>query len=426
MASIKLLRASDGTGSASVATVQSVRSAGATTLVVDTVENIPAYFMASMGTPHTFTDPVTSETITVISEATAVDFKGHVNSTNLEIDGIAPGFTDAGSAVGDIVIIKPTTEWADELADILDVSHNDDGTFKNDSINDDAMFADSVDPVKRLSEMAFNFIASGCVWSADSAGTNTHGSMTAGVVYIAGKRLTVAAASGHVFSNSKDTYVDFQDNGDGTASVTYTEATNNAASPAIPNSKTEPDNIRNAIIITGASSIADAAHINQGQETSVVPIASSIAYAVTDSLGNLINPRDPERRVLGYRQIISSIGPNATSTSDSAVTGLSCPVIVPSGRKIHIKHYCPGYSQTGGIGTVYAAMKVKEGATQLQSAACAPVGANIPTIGDSEVELTPSSGLHTYIAALANNSTGPNYTYGASSTGPAFIKVTLG
>lgn len=129
--SIALIKASDGTGNASVATVQSTRSPGSTTLTVDTVDNIPATFYGTMGTPHTFTDPVTSETITVISEATAVDFKGHVSTTHLEIDAIAPGQTDLGSEVGDIIIIKPTTEWADNVADVLDEEHEDDGTHKS-------------------------------------------------------------------------------------------------------------------------------------------------------------------------------------------------------------------------------------------------------------------------------------------------------
>lgn len=130
MASITSLKASDGSGNASVATVQSVRSPLATTLVVDTVQGINSSFHATMGTPHTFVDPVTSETITVISEASAVDFQGHVDGGNLEIDTIAPGFTDAGSAVNDIVIIKPTTQWADQVASVMAVSHDDDGTLK--------------------------------------------------------------------------------------------------------------------------------------------------------------------------------------------------------------------------------------------------------------------------------------------------------
>lgn len=149
MASIDSLRASDGSENAAVATVQSVRAPLASTIVVDTVQGINGTFHATMGTPHTFVDPVTSETITVISEATAVDFRGHVDGGNLEIDAIAPGYTDNGSAVNDIVIIKPTTQWADAVADVLDVVHNDDGTLKDNVVNtadivDDAVTAPKI------------------------------------------------------------------------------------------------------------------------------------------------------------------------------------------------------------------------------------------------------------------------------------------
>lgn len=130
MASIDQIRASDGSGNANIATVQSSRAALSSTINVDTIAGINDTFFASMGTPHTFTDPITSETITVISEDTAVDFSGHVDGSNLEIDDIAPGYTDGGSEVGDIIIIKPTTQWGDNVADVLDVSHDDDGTMK--------------------------------------------------------------------------------------------------------------------------------------------------------------------------------------------------------------------------------------------------------------------------------------------------------
>lgn len=128
--SINATKASDGSGNANTATVQSVRAALATTIEVDTVTGINTDFVATMGTPHTFEDPVTGEEITVISEETAVDFRGHVDGSNLEIDEIAPGYTDEGSEVGDIVIIRPTTYWSNLLAEILEVSHNDDGTLK--------------------------------------------------------------------------------------------------------------------------------------------------------------------------------------------------------------------------------------------------------------------------------------------------------
>lgn len=133
MASIKRIKASDGTNNASVATVTAIRAANATTQHVDTVAGIYAGsegFYATMGTPHTFTDPVTGETITEISEASAVNFQGHIDTGNIIIDAIEPGYTDAGSAVGDIVIIRPTTSWADNVADVLAEAHDDDGKLK--------------------------------------------------------------------------------------------------------------------------------------------------------------------------------------------------------------------------------------------------------------------------------------------------------
>lgn len=166
MASITSLKASDGTGNASVATVQSVRSSGATTLVVDTVQGINTKFHATMGTPHTFVDPVTSETITVISEATAVDFQGHVDGSNLEIDTIAPGFTDAGSAVNDIVIIKPTTQWADNVASVLAVEHNDDGTLKNNAVVTANITDEAVTPAKTLYGVASYRMTSNTTYSS--------------------------------------------------------------------------------------------------------------------------------------------------------------------------------------------------------------------------------------------------------------------
>lgn len=135
MASIDLIKASDGTGNASIVTVQADRSPGASTIIGNTTQGLPSPFYASMGEPHTFIDPVSGEEITVISEATAVDFKGEIDGTNLEIDAIANGYLDTrGSKVGDIVVIKPTTEWADNVAAVLEESHEDDGSLKEDTV----------------------------------------------------------------------------------------------------------------------------------------------------------------------------------------------------------------------------------------------------------------------------------------------------
>lgn len=153
MADTKYIRASDGTGNAEVATVQTTRAPLSTTLIVDTVEGMPTKIMGSMGTPHTFVDPVSSETITVISEATAVDFSGHIDGSNIEIDAIAPGYTDLGSEVGDIIIIRPTTPWADNIADLMEVAHNDDGTLKDGAVDTSVIADDSVTAAKLSDEL---------------------------------------------------------------------------------------------------------------------------------------------------------------------------------------------------------------------------------------------------------------------------------
>jgi len=192
MASIEIIKASDGSGNANVATVQSSRSIGASTIIVDTVLGInPGGFAGTMGTPHTFTDPITSETITVISEATAVDFTGHVDGSNLEIDDIAPGYTDAGSEIGDIVIIRPTTQWSDELADILEVAHNDDGTLKDDAVTTDVIADSAVTNAKlevtgTTDANGWFAIDIGSVIIATKTGTLTGGSKGTGVSWSMG------------------------------------------------------------------------------------------------------------------------------------------------------------------------------------------------------------------------------------------------
>lgn len=151
--SIERIKGSDGTDNAAMATVQSSRAPLASTIVVDTVLGWnEGGFEASMGTPHTFTDPITSEIITVIDEATAVDFTGHIDSGNIEIDEIAPGYTDGGSEVGDIVIIRPTTNYANNVADLLDVSHEDDGTLKANTVNTTQIVNDAVTTPKILDD----------------------------------------------------------------------------------------------------------------------------------------------------------------------------------------------------------------------------------------------------------------------------------
>lgn len=127
--STNLIRATDGTGSTLKATVTNARAPGATVLEVNTTGNLNSNFIATVGTPAIDTG--------IINQATALVFEGHVSGSDLIIDSLAPGYVDSGgSAVNDVVVIKPTAHWSDNIADVIDVSHNDDGTLKDNIVTE--------------------------------------------------------------------------------------------------------------------------------------------------------------------------------------------------------------------------------------------------------------------------------------------------
>lgn len=151
-------------------------------------------------------------------------------------------------------------------------------------------------PVSRAIDMGKNFIVSGLAWSADAVASTRNASMTSGVVYIAGKKLTAAAVSARAFTASKDTYVDAKDNGDGTALLIYTEVANNAASPStLQNGDTfsQLTHVRVGIIVTGATNIAATTSIAQGGFANILPVINAQTLRGNDTLGNIIYPKGP-------------------------------------------------------------------------------------------------------------------------------------
>lgn len=111
MEEIEYLQASNGSGEPPRASVTVARSPGATTLTVDAVTNWPPFFVATSGVLNTETG--------ILNPATVRVFKGHLQSGAIEIDAFAPGYVDDGNAVGDIVVLKPNTKWADIVSDGL-------------------------------------------------------------------------------------------------------------------------------------------------------------------------------------------------------------------------------------------------------------------------------------------------------------------
>jgi hypothetical protein len=269
-----------------------------------------------------------------------------------------------------------------------------------------------------LTRLIFDHVASGGVWSGDAYASTRNASMTTLVCYINGLPITIAAVTARSFTASKDTYIDVLSNGDNTGTLVYTEVTNNAASPALAS-----NSIRIGIIVTGASNIASVASINQGQETKVLPIASSIPYQVTDSLGNLICPRDPQRRILGTRRILADF--TTASTTPVQVTGLTCPVIVPTGRRVRITAHVAFMYNSGGTGTLVISIwdgTVGSG-TELGESGNYYAGGTQPNGATSIVTDIPAVNSKTYNVGFdTDNNTG---IFVAGSTRPAKIIVEL-
>lgn len=106
------IAASDGTGEAVRAIVTTTRLVASVTLIVDSVVNWPNKFIATSGT----LDPLTG----LIDPLTMTVFKGTLTGSIITIDTYAPGYSDIGHTVGQVVVLKPSTFWADTLKTHLD------------------------------------------------------------------------------------------------------------------------------------------------------------------------------------------------------------------------------------------------------------------------------------------------------------------
>lgn len=146
MADTKLIRASDGVGEAVRATVTATRSIASTTIAVDAVTNWPDYFIATSGEigADNFLTPSTVQV-----------FNGHLSGSDIIIDSFAPGYSDLGNSIGDVVLVKPTTAWANEVADVIEVTHNEDGTLKDSIVTTAKLAEASVTSEKLNATVAF-------------------------------------------------------------------------------------------------------------------------------------------------------------------------------------------------------------------------------------------------------------------------------
>jgi hypothetical protein len=232
------LSASDGAGEPVRATVQSPgRSIGSTTIPVQATTNWPTgTFIATTGTLLSSgkLDPTTVQV-----------FYGTASGTDITITAFAAGYSDVGNAAGDVVVIKPTTEWANIVSEgIL-------GTTQF-----PANFANFVE-------------ASGGAWSA---GAGLVGSGTAGFVWYNGARSAMAAVTNHTFAASKDTYIDYNPTA---ATLTYLPETNGAIEPAV-----STGSVRIAKVVTGASAISSISQIEYSNPVVGAPVYNPYKFSV--------------------------------------------------------------------------------------------------------------------------------------------------
>jgi len=235
------LRASDGTGEAVLAHIQSVRNPGSTVLDLDNVDNWNSKVIVVTGTPAANG---------YIATAGMKVMWGHITAGDLIIDGFAPGYADNGNTTSEVAIVKMTTNWADALVDLLGISLQDNGKLKTTSLDD--FF-------KPSEVIGQNFVASGGIVTAVGG---LQASFTAAVVYVNGLRYTVPLVTARTYTASKDTYVDVLISG-GVASIVYTEAANGGANPALA-----ANSVRIARVVTSGAAVTSVVQ-NQPDANSV-------------------------------------------------------------------------------------------------------------------------------------------------------------
>lgn len=197
------LRASDGTGEAVLAHIQTVRNPGSTVLDLDNVDNWNTKAVIITGTPaaNGFVSPVGMKVM-----------YGHLSAGDFIIDGYAPGYVDNGNTTSEVAIVKMTTSWADALNDLLSVAHQDNGKLKTTSLDD--FF-------KPIEVTPTSYIASGGNIVQTAGLTASFSNI---VYYINGLRYTKIGVANRAYTASKDTYVDI----DAAGNLYYTEVANGA------------------------------------------------------------------------------------------------------------------------------------------------------------------------------------------------------
>lgn len=185
----------------------------------------------------------------------------------------------------------------------------------------------------------YDHVIEGCIWTGDSYGSTLLASMSAGLVMINGKVVSVDAIANRAFTASKDTYHYIDENG----ASTFTEVSNNAASPTAP-----ANAILCGIIVTGATNIAAAGSINQGSLQTVLPVVSSQYLRGCDTNGVPIYNTNPVELTF-QRVCTSSPVPNV----EADVAGGTVTFTLAKPAKIFIDLYAHVQLNSGATRNIF-------------------------------------------------------------------------
>ena len=137
-------------------TVKTTRTAGTTVLEAFDLSKFPADTPVFFVTYKKETNPLTDEvTVTDLVSWKALVNTGANTLTNLTV---APGYTDAGNAIGDFIECIPTSYWENSLIDGIRTSIDDDGTLKTSAVQEALNLSGAIPPDYTVLAVAPNTI----------------------------------------------------------------------------------------------------------------------------------------------------------------------------------------------------------------------------------------------------------------------------
>jgi len=149
-------------------------------------------------------------------------------------------------AAGQTIVADQVDMEFDSIAGVIN------GNIDTDNIADEAVttakMESNANPETRLAETGSDFVSSGMALDPASGwgASQLTATITAGVAYISGKRVSISSIVSHPFTASKDTYVDIDSNG----TIYYDEKTSGATAPTLPSGR-----MRLACVKTDANKI---------------------------------------------------------------------------------------------------------------------------------------------------------------------------